>query len=247
MILYGSYLKKFEKLSDEQFGRLIRLGLNYSLTDELPEIDDLFISLAFDVIKVEIDTNTQKYEETCEKRRLAGKKGGLAKASNAKQNVANLANAKDVTDSLANASNAKQNVANLAKLSKSSINDNDNENDNDNKKITLSSERVTEKASTASTASEAIFLAPTLKEIQEYGSKRNAAVDPEVFFDYYQARQWEGIKDWKAQFRVWEKREKPKESKQPQEGVIQKSLFKQFAQRDYDFGALETALVNKSG
>ena len=224
MILYGSYLKKFEKLSDEQFGRLIRLGLNYSLTDELPEIDDLFISLAFDVIKVEIDTNTQKYEETCEKRRLAGKKGGLAKASN-----------------------AKQNVANLAKLSKSSINDNDNENDNDNKKITLSSERVTEKASTASTASEAIFLAPTLKEIQEYGSKRNAAVDPEVFFDYYQARQWEGIKDWKAQFRVWEKREKPKESKQPQEGVIQKSLFKQFAQRDYDFGALETALVNKSG
>lgn len=53
---------------------------------------------------------------------------------------------------------------------------------------------------------------PVLKEVQAYCAERNSNIDPETFFDYYTARGWAGISDWKAQVRVWERREKGKKS-----------------------------------
>jgi hypothetical protein len=94
ILLFTNYSKKFEKLSDEQFGKLMRAVLEYQETEENPIIEDITVSVAFDVVKADIDRNNAKFEEICEKRREAGKKGGLAKASNAKQKLANGSNAK---------------------------------------------------------------------------------------------------------------------------------------------------------
>lgn len=250
VIIFTSYLQKFEKLSDEQFGQLMRAGLTYSATGEVPEIEDAAVALSFDVIKYEIDASNKKYEEVCKKRKAAGKKGGLAKANKAKQEVANQANAKEEKDEEADLANASKSYQELAKGSKakqevandskSSIHEHEHDNDHDHKKISLSRERDTEKASIASTASEANFLVPTLSEVKDYAAKRESVADAETFFDYYQARHWEGIKDWKAQFRVWEKREKARE---PAESTIVKAGFKSFAQRKYDFDALEQKLL----
>lgn len=242
MIIFTSYLKKFEKLSDAQFGQLIKTGLKYIESGEMPQIEDVAVALSFDVIKYEIDKNNNKYKEICEKRRIAGQKGGLAKAENAKEKEANLASASNSYQEVANdskASKTKQDVAS------SSINKHKHKHKHDIKS-TLSEERVPEKASKPSNASLATFSAPSLEEVREYCSSRNSVVDPETFVDYYEAIAWDGVKDWKAKVRVWEKREKPKEDNPP-EGVIKKSIFKTFAQRDYDFNALEEKLVNKSG
>lgn len=101
MILYASYAEKFQRLTDAQFGRLIRLVFKYQAGEDVDNIDDFAVSLAFDVIRYDLDRNNHKYEEICEKRREAGAKGGLAKAANSKQ-------------VLANASKSKQPEANLA-------------------------------------------------------------------------------------------------------------------------------------
>lgn len=57
---------------------------------------------------------------------------------------------------------------------------------------------------------------PTIEEITAYCRERRNTVDPESFFDYYEARGWKygqgkPIVDWKAAVRTWEKRERERE------------------------------------
>lgn len=53
------------------------------------------VSMAFNFFRYHIDDNTEKWNEKVEKRRAAGRLGGLAKAENSKQSQANLANLAD--------------------------------------------------------------------------------------------------------------------------------------------------------
>lgn len=75
----------------------------------------------------------------------------------------------------------------------------------------------------APTHPKARFLKPTLEEIREYCLSRNNYVDPERFYDYYEANGWKvgknPMKDWRAAVRTWESREKseaPKKLKKEQ-------------------------------
>lgn len=119
-----------KRLSLEQRGSLLTAIINSSLGEEEPELDPA-VAIAFDILLSRIQEDKNKYEETCEKRRSAGKKGGQAKA----QNVANVANASF-------ASIAKQEEASLANVANASFakqeifcnpdNDNDHDNDHEN-------------------------------------------------------------------------------------------------------------------
>ena len=71
---YTDYADKFKRLSDEQFGRLIRSVMEYKTTGETPDIDDLVVGMAFDVIKMDVDLQSERYRKRAE----AGKKGGQA-------------------------------------------------------------------------------------------------------------------------------------------------------------------------
>ena len=50
------------------------------------------------------------------------------------------------------------------------------------------------------------FMPPTVEEVYLYCEGRHNGIDAQRFVDYYTARGWKGIKDWKAQIRVWENR-----------------------------------------
>ena len=50
------------------------------------------------------------------------------------------------------------------------------------------------------------FIPPTVEEVYLYCEERHTGIDAQRFVDYYTARGWKGIKDWKAQIRVWENR-----------------------------------------
>ena len=76
MILYTSYLERFKGLSDAQFGQFIRLLMAYQSTGEIPSIDDALVSLAFDMAKVDVDVNREKYENVVRRNQENGKKGG---------------------------------------------------------------------------------------------------------------------------------------------------------------------------
>lgn len=52
------------------------------------------------------------------------------------------------------------------------------------------------------------FTPPTVDEVSTYCKERNNNVDPNRFVDWYTARGWKGIKDWKACVRTWERRDK---------------------------------------
>lgn len=115
VLLYTNFIDKFERLSDEQFGMLIRAILEYQSTGEIPEITDSIVALSFDTVKPDIDRNNQKYEDMCERNRINGKKGGRPKKEeNPNKPSGFLENRVDATETDSNP------------------NDNDNEYDNEN-------------------------------------------------------------------------------------------------------------------
>ena len=67
--------------------------------------------------------------------------------------------------------------------------------------------------------SRARFTPPTVEEVREYCSERKNNVDPETFVDFYASKGWkvgkEGMKDWKAAVRTWEKRDGNKPPPEP--------------------------------
>lgn len=74
----------------------------------------------------------------------------------------------------------------------------------------------------ASNSSSSRFIKPTIQDIRAYCLERHNNVDPEVFFDFYESKNWmigkSKMKDWRAAVRTWEKRqiqEKKEEIKNP--------------------------------
>ena len=66
-----------------------------------------------------------------------------------------------------------------------------------------------------------VFVPPTLEEIQDYCQSRNSDVDPQKFFEYYEAGGWKdakgnSVKNWKQKLITWEGRQK-----KPKTGPIQ--------------------------
>lgn len=82
-----------------------------------------------------------------------------------------------------------------------------------------------------------------MNEVEEYCRERNNGIDAETFIDFYTANGWmqgqgKPIKDWKACVRTWEKREKKSPTTQ-----AKKNSFTNFDQRQYDYAAMERALL----
>ena len=50
-----------------------------------------------------------------------------------------------------------------------------------------------------------LFIKPTINEIKDYCLERKNNIDAEHFFNFYEARSWKDIKNWKACVITWEK------------------------------------------
>lgn len=75
---YHSYLKKCEKLTDQELGRLFRAVLEYSITGERQELAGRE-SIAFDFIADDIDRANKAYQDKCAENARNGKLGGRPK------------------------------------------------------------------------------------------------------------------------------------------------------------------------
>ena len=73
-IIYTSYLKIFEQLTDAQLGQLTRHMLFFAKTGEEPNIEDPIVKLSFAFIKDDMERNNRKYEEKCERLRANARK-----------------------------------------------------------------------------------------------------------------------------------------------------------------------------
>ena len=117
-VLYTDQREVFEELTDEDAGKLIKHIFAY-VNDESPETNDKLLKIAFLPIKTQLKRDLVVWDEKKQQRAEAGRKGGLAKASNA-------------SEVLAKPSNAKQSLANLAVNVNGNVNVNDNVNVNGN-------------------------------------------------------------------------------------------------------------------
>lgn len=122
-LLYTEWGRQVERLSDDQAGVLLKAIFAYNRGDAMPDMDDK-TDMCFAFIQGQLDRDSKKYDDVCEKRRESGKKGGVANASKRKQTVAN-------------ASKGKQTVANQADNDNEYDNDNDNEYDDDDDELIM--------------------------------------------------------------------------------------------------------------
>ncbi len=126
-VLYTDQKEVFDELTDEDAGKLIKHIFAY-VNDENPEQNDKLLKIAFLPIKTQLKRDLVIWDEKKQQRAEAGRMGGLAKASKA-------SNASEI---LAKPSNAKQSLANLAVNVNGNVNVNDNVNVNGNVKKQIS-------------------------------------------------------------------------------------------------------------
>lgn len=64
-----------------------------------------------------------------------------------------------------------------------------------------------------------VFIKPTIEEIEQYCKERNNGINAEVFYDFYESKDWyvgkNKMKDWKASVRTWEQRNKKENTNVP--------------------------------
>ncbi len=78
-ILYTSFYRPIESLSDAQLGRLLRVIFEYQL-GEMPEVGR-DIAMAFEFIKAQFEADEQKYQRKVETNRENGRRGGAPKGN----------------------------------------------------------------------------------------------------------------------------------------------------------------------
>jgi hypothetical protein len=92
-VIYHDLNEVLECLDDEQAGKLFKAIMAYSVTGECIDLDKT-LKLAFLPVKQAMDRDRDKWTATKERRAMAGRAGGLARASNARQTQAKPGKAK---------------------------------------------------------------------------------------------------------------------------------------------------------
>ena len=105
-ILYADQKELFSQLPDEIAGKLIKHIMSY-VNDEDPVSDDILINIAFTPIKLQLKRDLVKFEETKDRRSIAGKIG-------AEKRWQTIANDGKRIIGIANDSKPKQTIAKMA-------------------------------------------------------------------------------------------------------------------------------------
>lgn len=96
-MLYANNRTFIDRLDDDQAGQVFKAIFRFADTGEEPEQGEMdqCSDIVFQMFKIHIEQAMDKYADACRKRSEAGRKGGLAKASNARNTQANLSNNKN--------------------------------------------------------------------------------------------------------------------------------------------------------
>lgn len=184
-ILYCDIGQHLELLSNEDAGLLFKGIVHYADTGELPELPPM-AAMAFSFIRAQVDRDQEKWNTTREKRRAAGKSGGLKSGESRQRSN----EAKE-----ANASNPKQNEADEA--------------DNVNVTVPVTVINNREKADKPPRPR---FTPPSTDDAITYFCEQgSSAAEAKSFIDYYAANGWKvggksSMKDWQAAARNWLRR-----------------------------------------
>lgn len=69
VLMYYDLLEQLKDFNDEQFGKVVRVMIKYDKDGIEPNIEDVQIKLAFNMLKPTIDRNKQEYQYKCDRNR----------------------------------------------------------------------------------------------------------------------------------------------------------------------------------
>ena len=196
-IIYTSWKLWLDGLTNEQKGIWLNWMMDYC-NDTYPEYPkDQAVKIACMMAQDTLKRDLKKYEERKERMQLA-------------RNL-NPNNNKSLEINTKETNNRQISVSNQSEISSVNVNDNVNVNVNDNvlDKSNNKENNTNKNISVKEKSPTSRFNPPTLDEIKAYCDERHNLVDPEKFYDFYQAKGWmvgkNKMKDWKAAIRTWEK------------------------------------------
>lgn len=190
-ILYCDIGQHLELLSNEDTGLLFKGIVHYADSGEPPKLPPM-ATMAFSFIRAQIDRDQEKWNNTREKRRAAGKSGGI-KSGESRQ--------RDTEANEANASSFKQSQADEA--------------DNANVTVPVNGNvpvNVIKIESKADKPPHPRFTPPSEDDAIAYFCEQgSSAVEAQSFVDYFAANGWKiggraSMKDWQAAARTWIRR-----------------------------------------
>lgn len=87
VFVYYDLFKMLDSLTDEQFGKAIRIFVGYSCGEEQVIPVDQIVEIAVECLKLWDGIDRAKYEKILEKRRAAGIKGAEKRWGNRKEEI----------------------------------------------------------------------------------------------------------------------------------------------------------------
>ena len=183
------YMATLEKLTDEEFGRLIRGLLSYSMTGEVVDLPGPETYVLPFLITRENQFKAQ-FEHTDKIKSQRARKGAEARWGK-----------KDIPPEEPIAADAQACLSILEDASDANSNTNSTYNTNTNYNY--------------NPTSNAMAAEPEVEDVREYCERRgHGLVDAEDFVSYYRARDWmvgsAPMRDWRAMADIWEKKAREK-------------------------------------
>lgn len=192
--MYSAWERPMSKLTDEQLGKFLRIYYQMQLTGDTDvDSEDPMVDMMLEVVREQVTFDVQAYDRKCAVNKENGAKSHQTNPEEPKQ-----------TQTVPNGVDS----------------DSDTEIDSEiEPEIGIDSERLR----CGESKKRKRFIAPTIEEVEAYSMERNSRVNVEKFFDYYTANGWvqgkgKPIKDWKAAFRNWERRD---EEERPKGNVVE--------------------------
>lgn len=82
--VFVDWRERYQKLSDAEFGRLVRAAIAYKADGVVPQLNGRE-DLVWDGIKIDIDMDNERYSAVCEAKSEAGRRGAEARWSNKRE------------------------------------------------------------------------------------------------------------------------------------------------------------------
>lgn len=197
LVFYGSYHEAVKELPEPEQGKVYKAIIDYAFEQKMPKLNGVAKAI-FVLIKPSLDVSIKNFEN--------GIKGGRPSKNNPDKNQEETEEqtqkiiqieTQNETEIETQIKSEEQSYKNLDKRIK-------------DKRIKEESKKKDEK--------EKIFVPPTLEEVQGYAKSRNSSVNPNKFFDFYEAGKWKDskgnpVRNWKQKFITWEN----KDNSRPQE------------------------------
>ena len=200
LVLFPDVYMSAEKLTDAQFGALMRAAFSYRFKDLPYTGDDIMVELLFNVLKTQLD----RYKEVCEQNRANVQKRYAETSEeeelpNATESYEGLRNATESYEGLRNATESYESLRKPTHTHTHNHTRNHNHIHNHNQDHTHTPNLHVDKNGN-----------PTVMAIDAYcQEQRITHVSPTDFWSYHYQRGWEDehgkhIDDWKSLLHIWE-------------------------------------------